>query len=274
MQADTEGSRVGKVYGSYQLISWRGAGSFGEVYAAEDTLRRKVAVKILRNPLTEQQKVSFLEEARKLSQLDHFHIIKLLDFGIEGTIPFLVMEYAPNNVHKIRHLQDRNQPPLPAAILPYIKQAASALQYMHEEHIIHCDIKPENLLLDNDNRLLVSDFGSAISMQNTLKGRKRTGTRGYIAPEQSRGHPLPASDQYALGVVVYQLLTGRLPRRGEYWFFLLPQLLPWHTSKLSPTVAAVIFTALRRDPQKRFPSIQAFAVAFEEACTTRGKTLP
>lgn len=140
--------------------------------------------------------------------------------------------------------------------------------------IVHCDIKPENLLLDNDGRLLVSDFGSAISMQNILKGRKHIGTRGYIAPEQSKGHPQPASDQYTLGVVAYELLTGRRPRQREYWFFLLSQLFPWHASKLPSTVAAVIFKTLRRNPQRRFPTIEDFAAAFEQACAIAGKTLP
>lgn len=269
MFGNREDDKKGKLYHIYQLQDRCGRGRFGEVYTAKDNLERIVAIKILYNAPVGNQKVAFLEEARKLSQLEHFHIIKLLDFNIDDTPPYLVMEYAPNNLRIAIPSQPGGSRLSSQTILAYIQQAASALQYAHDQHVVHCDIKPENLLLDKHNRLFVSDFGIAISMQNTPMGKKHQsiGTPGYRAPEQIRGRPQPASDQYALGVVAYQLFTGRRPRLGERWLFLLSQLFLWYTPRLPVELASVIFTALARNPKRRFATIQTFAEAFEQAYT-------
>jgi serine/threonine protein kinase len=166
-----------------------------------------VAVKVLHTRLTTKELRSFLNEAR-IFRLKHPHIISILDFGIERTTetPFLVMDYAPNGTLRQRHPAGM-QVPLPL-IVQYVKQIAEALQYAHDERVIHRDIKPENLLVGQQGQILVSDFGIATIAQTGTTSLQSTqgvgGTAYYMAPEQIQGHPRPASDQYSLGVVVYE----------------------------------------------------------------------
>src|SRR5262249_49852456 len=130
-------------------------------------------------------------------------------------VPFLVMEYAPNGT--LRQKLPKGQPMTPAEILPYVKQVADALQYAHEEKLVHRDIKPENMLLSRRGEVLLSDFGIALVVQSSRyqSTQDGVGTLAYMAPEQIQGRPRSASDQYALGVVIYEWLTGERPFRGS-----------------------------------------------------------
>src|SRR5205085_2363580 len=162
----------------------------------------------------------------------------------------------------------------PRSIASYVKQIAAALQYDHDRRLIHRDVKPENMLLGANNEVLLSDFGLAIVAKsaNSIHLQDRAGTIAYMAPEQLEGKPCPASDQYGLGVVVYEWLSGSLPFNGldlqvalQHVQFRPPPLRE-KVPTISPVIERVILKALAKDPAHRFLSVQDFASAFEQAC--------
>jgi len=197
--------------------------------------------------------------------------VRVFDFGIEGETPYLVMDYAPYGTVRKRHSKGVALP-LPT-ILGYVKQVADALQYAHDEHFIHRDIKPENLLVGRRQEILLSDFGIALIAQTSRSQNLQdvAGTASYMAPEQFQGKPRPASDQYALAVMVYEWLTGACPFHGSFTevasqhLFMPPPPLQGRSSSISPALEQVVLTALAKDPHHRFGSVQAFATAFEQA---------
>ena len=262
--------RVGQQIDAYHLIRLLGAGGFGEVYLAEHIYRRtQVAIKVLPK-LTSDDLQGFLTEARTF-RLRHPHIVQVLDFGVEERTPFIVMEYAPNGTLRERHPRG-TQVPLPT-IVSYVHQVASALQYAHEERLIHRDVKPENMLVNASNEVLLSDFGIATIAHGTASGSVdvMSGTIPYMAPEQINAHPRPASDQYSLGIVVYEWLSGERPFQGSVIEIITKHLavppapLRERVPTLSPDVEQVVLTALAKDPKQRFGSVQAFATALEQA---------
>src|SRR6266700_2661841 len=202
--------------GNYKIIRRLGEGGFAEVYLGEHIyLKSLAAIKILSVQFGDSEKASFLAEARTLVNLKHPHIVQVLDFGIEGRTPFLVMEYAP--LGTLRQLHPKDTRLSPATIVTYVKQIASALQYAHDQRLIHRDIKPENMLLRENNNILLADFGIALIAQSTYQSHKGVvGTAAYMSPEQIRGKPYLASDQYSLGVVVYEWLSGSKPFQGSF----------------------------------------------------------
>jgi eukaryotic-like serine/threonine-protein kinase len=264
--------RLGQRLGNYRLIRLLGRGGFAEVYLGEHIyLKNQAAIKVLHVLVASEDMESFLTEARQLSSLVHPHIIRVLEFGVEGNTPFLVMDYAPNG--SLRQYHPKGTPLPLATIVDYVKQVADALQYAHNEKVIHRDIKPENMLLGRRNEVLLSDFGIAIIARSTysLSTQNLAGTIAYMAPEQIQAHPRPASDQYSLGVVVYEWLSGALPFHGTFseavakHMFVPPPPLHEKIPTLPPEVEQVVLTALEKEPQKRFASVQAFARALELA---------
>src|SRR5947209_3126968 len=135
--------RLGQQLGNYQLIRLLGEGGFSEVYLGEHIhLNTHAAIKVLHTRLVSNDIENFRNEARTLAHLAHPHIVRVLEFGVEGAVPFLVMDYAPNGSLRHRHLKGV---PLPlSTVVSYVKQVASALQYAHNHKLIHRDIKPEN----------------------------------------------------------------------------------------------------------------------------------
>ena len=263
--------RVGQQLDDYRLIRLLGAGNFGEVYLGEHIhYQTQVAVKVLKIHLTPDTLKDFLNEARTV-RLKHPHIIQIVDFGIADNTPFLVMDYAPNGTLRQRHPQGTRLPL--QSILPYVKQVASALQYAHDTRLIHRDVKPQNMLLGRNNEVLLSDFGIAVvaHTERSLTTQEMAGTVPYMAPEQIRGKPRPASDQYALGIAVYEWLCGARPFRGTQWEIIDQQLSvpPPPLREKVPTIPSaveqVVLTALNKDPLQRFASVQAFANALEQA---------
>ena len=265
--------RIGDRLGNYTLIQLLGMGAFADVYLAEHIyLKTQVAIKILQARLSNAEDTnSFLLEAQTIARLSHPHIIRVLDFGLDGEIPFLVMDYAPGGT--LRQLHPREtQLPLPQ-VISYVKEIADALQYAHGEKVIHRDIKPENVLLGRQREVLLSDFGIALIAQSSRYGgtQEVAGTVAYMSPEQIQGKARPASDQYALGIIVYEWISGDRPFRGsftevcsQHLFATLPPLrekVPW----ISPEVEHVIAVALAKDPKQRWASVQAFARALEQA---------
>jgi len=262
--------RVGQQLDNYRLLRLLGVGGFGEVYLAEHTHRKlQVAIKIL-PPLAQDDLGSFLTEARTF-RLKHSNIVQVLDFGVEGRTPFIVMEYATGGTLRQRHPRG-TRVPLPT-IVSYVKQVASALQYAHDERLVHRDVKPENMLIGAQNQVLLSDFGIATIAHGTSSQSVETmaGTIPYMAPEQIQGHPRAASDQYSLAVVVYEWLCGDRPFQGTLTEVavknatVFPPPLHEKVPALSPDVEQVVMTALAKDPRQRFGSVLAFANALEQA---------
>ncbi len=272
---DGMGEAVGLQLGNYQLTRLLGRGGFAEVYLGEHVhLGTEAAIKVLRMQLTGDELEGFRNEARLIARLQHPNIVRILDFGVEDTTPFLVMDYAPNGTLRKRYTPDML--PEPSTILPHVKQLAAALQYAHDARVIHRDIKPENMLLGRGDEVLLSDFGIAVVAQSSHSQhiQNTAGTIAYMAPEQIQARPGPASDQYALGIVVYEWLCGERPFSGT-----LTEVAIKHTLALPPSlqekvpsiplvVEQVVLKALAKDPEQRFGRIQDFALAFEEACNT------
>lgn len=263
--------RVGHRLGNYQLIRLLGSGSFADVYLGEHIhLGMQAALKVLTTRLTNDDIENFRTEARTIARLKHPQIVRVLEFGVESGTPFLVMDYAPYGTLRTRH--PRGSRLAPETFLPYVKQVAEALQYAHEQKLIHRDIKPENMLLGERHEVLLSDFGIAMVAQSSrYQGTQEVaGTVAYMAPEQAQGHPRPASDQYSLGVVVYEWLAGEQPFHGSFTEIAIQHVLapppPPHEKVpgISPQIEQVVMTALAKDPKERFATVQEFAHALEQ----------
>ncbi len=268
-------NRQGQRLGNYRLIRLLGEGGFAEVYLGEHVfLGTQAAIKILLMRLADEEMDRFLGEARTIAALTHPSILRVLEFGVEQNVPFLVLEYAPNGTLRTRHPKGSILPL--TVIVPYVSQIASALQYIHNRRLIHRDIKPENLLLGTNYQVLLSDFGTAMVFQ-TLHNQatlEMAGTVSYMAPEQIRGKPRPASDQYGLAVVVYEWLCGACPFQGSFTelysqhMLAPPPSLRARNPMINPEVEQVVLTALSKEPENRFASVSAFANALEQASMT------
>jgi WD40 repeat protein len=266
--------RIGQQLGNYRLIRLLGQGSFADVYLGEHIhLNTLAAIKVLEMRLTNDDMGDFLKEARTIARLKHPSIIQVLEFGIENNTPFLVMDYAPNGT--LRALFPLGSRFSPEEIQPYVMQIASALQHAHNEKLIHRDIKPENMLLGSNNEVLIADFGIAVvahsSRTQSMQGV--AGTVAYMAPEQLRGFPVKASDQYALAAIIYEWLSGESLFQGSFVEIATHHTLtpPSPLSKQVPNISlgveTAVLKALAKDPAQRYASIQEFANAFAQGIT-------
>ena len=276
------GGREGQQLGNYYLTHLLGQGSFADVYLGKHIyLDTQAAIKVLHGQLARNEIEGFLSEARTVAPLRHPHIVQVLDFGVEGKTPFLVMEYAPGGSLRLHHPKG-SQLPLDT-VVSYVTQIAEALQYAHDKKVIHRDIKPENILLGRNNEVLLSDFGIAIMTQSSASQHPQdaAGSIAYMAPEQIQAHPGPASDQYALGIVIYEWLSGDRPFHGSFTEIAIkhaltpPPSLREKVSTIPPAVEQVVLKALAKNPKQRFERVQAFAEALEEASKEEasGRTL-
>jgi serine/threonine protein kinase len=267
-------NRINQRLDKYRLILLLGRGSFSEVYLAEKVVgtgTSLVAIKILNmQPAKENLKI-FLDEARKF-HLSHPNILRIRDFGIADDTPFLVMDYAPNGTLRQRHPRG-TQIPLPI-VVTYVNLIADALQYIHDEGLIHRDIKPDNLLIGENNEILLGDFGITVttpSLSIEPQSNGLAGTPNYMAPEQFLGQPSRASDQYALGVITYEWLTGYCPFQGSFLELMgqqlqvSPPLLSEKIPTITLAVSQVVQKALAKNPKQRFESVKEFAKALEHA---------
>jgi serine/threonine protein kinase len=250
--------------GRYQLEKSLGNGGMAVVYRAKDlTLERTVALKVLREDYSNDPafRERFRQEATAAANLVHPNIVTVHDFGIDQGHLFIVMEYVPGtDLNSI--LQKRGRFTVDEA-LPLIRQACAGLGYAHRAGLVHCDVKPHNFLITPDNRLKVTDFGIARALAS-IKPEEKTkivwGSPQYFSPEQAAGNaPSPASDVYSLGVVMYYMLTGRLPFTAAT----IPELIEMHrsTPPLPPrqfnpaipiTLEEIILKVLSKEPSARY----------------------
>jgi serine/threonine protein kinase len=284
----------GKQFSHYRILQLIGRGGMGEVYLAEDTrVRRQVAVKVIRIETAgwDQETGSramrlFWREATAIAQLDHPNILPLYDHGevaIDGfPLAYLIMPYRPEGslvswlrrraqAHQTRQLTLKQ-------VAHIIQQAGRALQYAHDHQFMHLDVKPDNFLIRSQSEtdeapdLLLTDFGIArLSSATSGSSQSVRGTPAYMAPEQCVGQPVFASDQYALAIMAYELLTGKPPFLGTPMqvMFAHMQAQPEAVRRSNPllpsTVDEVLQRALAKKPEQRYPSVAAFAQAFQEA---------
>ena len=204
----------------YQIEGRLGSGGMAVVYRARDLmLERTVAVKILREDYSSDQafRDRFHQEAKAAANLSHPSIVTIHDFGLDAGRLFIVMEYIPGTDLKTI-LQSRGHFSVDEA-LPLIIQAAAGIGYAHRAGLVHCDVKPQNMLVTPDQRLKVTDFGIARALASIHPEEQSSvvwGSPQYFAPEQAAGMaPSPASDVYSLGVILFEMLTGRLPFTGS-----------------------------------------------------------
>jgi tRNA A-37 threonylcarbamoyl transferase component Bud32 len=266
--------QVGQQLGNYRLVQRLGEGGFAEVYLGEHRyLKRRVAIKVLLLSLTGDDKASerFRQEAQTMASLKHPHIVGCLDFGIDQHIPYIVMDYAPGGTLRDRH-PEGSLVSLSTAVL-YVEQVADALQYAHDQGVIHLDIKPENMLLGQNDEVLLSDFGLARFTQSlSARVTSLVGTISYMAPEYIQRQPQAASDQYSLALVAYEWLTGIRPFDGDDARVIAGQHLQTQPPSLRavvPTLPAavdsVVCAALAKKPEERYPRMIEFAEALSLA---------
>jgi serine/threonine protein kinase len=285
-------SLEGQQIDRYRILRLLGSGGMGDVYLAEDArIEQQVAIKVIRTefspyPGTEVSKEAirlFQREAKAIAKLDHPNILPLFDYGEERlgdmTLIYLVMPYRQEG-SLMKWLRQRNQAELlsPLEVTHIIRQAADALQHAHNRQVVHQDVKPYNFLLRHREAaaalpdILLADFGIATLSTGTASASQVVrGTPTYMAPEQCMGHSVPASDQYALAVMAYELLTGRPPFRGGTVQMMYQHMheQPQSPSTLDPRLSremdTVILTAMAKRPEQRFASVSAFANAFQHA---------
>ncbi len=269
----------GQLIGNYRILKELKSGSFGSVYQAKHRScddNSVVAIKLLHAHLSSQQEhEQFLQEARLLKKLKHPHILPVFDAGTQDGIPYLLMEYAPGGSLRDR-LDTQAGMPLPLdEALTILTQIGQALEHAHQQIIVHCDLKPDNILFNARNEVLLADFGIAAML--TTMGTKQIGKGGtpaYMAPEQFESFVSVKSDQYALGCIAYELVTGRKP-------FLAPnpsiQAMWYQHAQVNPTPPTVlnphlpkhieqaILKALAKNRADRHADVATFISALHES---------
>ncbi len=261
--------------GRYRVISRLGSGGMADVYLAEDQmLGRQLAVKLLHHHFAEDQEFveRFRREASSAAALSHPNIVAIFDRGEWNGTYYIAMEYVAGRSLKT---VVREQGALdPAAAIDIVTQVLRAARFAHKHGVIHRDLKPHNVILDEEGRARVTDFGiaKAGASDMTLTG-SIMGTAQYLSPEQAQGHTVSGrSDLYAVGIILYELLTGSVPFDGETAVaiaFKQVSAEPRPPSELQPGVSAaldaVVLRALAKDPARRFADADEFITALQQA---------
>ncbi len=207
---------IGRQVGNYQLIAKINSGAYGSVYQGRHYIFEggpMVALKLLYADINspEQQK-EFVQEARILHKLKHPHILTIIDAGIAGGVPYLVMEYMAGGSLQEKFHQRAGRPFALKEALIILSQLGAALHYAHQHNVVHRDLKPGNILFTGQGEVCLADFGLSVVLTTAKTGNIGSrGTPSYMAPEQFEGKLSAKSDQYALGCIGYELLTGRKP---------------------------------------------------------------
>jgi serine/threonine-protein kinase len=264
---------IGTMLGQFEILDEIGRGGMATVYRARQrSINRVVAVKVLPRALLHDPGFyeRFTREVDVIAHLEHPHILPIYDYGEAGGIPYIAMRYLAGG--SMAQLIRRGLPPIESLVKP-MSQIGQALDHAHQQGIIHRDLKPGNILLDDRGNAYLTDFGIARVLNSNLTGSAIIGTPAYMSPEQANGLPLDArSDVYALGVVLFELITGREPFEAETPVALLLK----HINEPMPSVKQyragvpsaveqVIYKATAKTPDNRYPSAGDLAAAYVEA---------
>ncbi|MFZ5903219.1 MAG: serine/threonine protein kinase [Chloroflexota bacterium] len=269
---------IGQSLGRYHILEQLGEGGMATVYKAYDTrLERDVAVKVIRSDMFGPTALArmlkrFEREAKSLARLSHLNIVKVLDYGDHEGVPYLVMEYLPGGTLK-QKLGDGCMSWQES--LRLLIPIAQALNYAHANKIVHRDIKPSNILITQTGEPMLSDFGIAMILEDetttdlTASG-VGPGTPEYMAPEQGMGQTDERADIYALGIVLYQMVTGRVPFRADTPMAILlkksQEPLPrprQFVPSLPMSIENLLIKMLARDPEHRYQTARDVTTAFE-----------
>ena len=269
-------SLIGQRLDRYEILSLLGEGGMATVYRARQAnMKRDVAVKVIESKLARNPDFvkRFEREAQTVASLSHIHILKVFDYGQQGDLIYLVMELLTGG--SLADLIGKG-PLSPDLTSRMLDQVASALDYAHSLGIIHRDLKPQNVLLDGQGNIHLTDFGIVKLLAETTaltQSGVAMGTPTYMSPEQWKGQPADArTDIYALGVMLFEMLTGRVPFKADTPFGLMhqhvydpPPSVLGLRSDVPPGVDTAISKALAKDRDERFASAETMATAFRTA---------
>jgi len=267
---------IGKQVGNYRFVEIINSGAFGSVYKGTHLHFEHdpvVAIKLPRATFPEEERSEFIKEAQLQRQLRYLHILPILDAGFQNGIPYIVTMYAAGGSLSGR-LGKRHGQALPIdEALVILTQVGQALHYAHQHQpsVVHRDLKPENILFDEKSNVLLADFGIAVLLSSIHTGLVGPGgTPPYMAPEQFEGLASPKSDQYALGCIAYELLTGwklfRIPNPTlEAWWYHHAKVEPvpprQYNPQLPTRIEQAILIAISQDRVKRHRDVSAFIQA-------------
>lgn len=281
---------IGKVMGGCTLERLLGYGGSSAVYLAQQqNPARKVAIKVfLPRPNMDKKMMRdfyrrFLHEAEAASKLDHPNILPIYAYGEQDSLPYIVMPYMRGGT--LSQYAAKHGPISLAEAQWFLEQIASALDYAHTHGCVHCDVKPANILLDSDGRVMLSDFGIARLTADDARqapaknAEAMMGTPDYISPEQALGQAIDGrSDVYSLGVTLFSLLANRLPFIADTSIALAllhvhepPPSLALMRADISPALDRVVHKALSKEPEKRFQTTGEFSAAFTQTVATSEK---
>ena len=276
------------IAGRYELGKLVGSGGMAEVYIAQDAvLGRKVAIKVLNEDLANNKKflARFQQEARSASSLTHPNIVKVLDAGEETVTDadgtehvraYMVMEYVEGL--ELSKLVARGPLKVPEAVR-VAGEILSAVEFAHSAGIVHCDIKPDNIMITRQGNVKVLDFGiaraAAAAFDDLAQTTSVLGTAAYFSPEQAQGKKVDIrTDIYAIGVVLFEMLTGKVPFEGDTAVAVAHQHIhaqpvapSTFNTKVTPALDAVVLQALSKAPKDRYQSTQAFGTALQDAAS-------
>ncbi|HEU5346229.1 MAG TPA: protein kinase [Ktedonobacterales bacterium] len=261
---------IGHTFGQYRLARLIGRGGMAQVYqGVQANLDRDVAIKVIpariERPSDHDSLNRFIAEARTLGRLPHPYVVPIFDFGVDSDWAYLIMEYITGGSlrdHLVAADQQNQRPRMPWALM-ILEQAALALDFAHQNHVVHRDVKPANMLLRHPYLMLLSDFGVATLLHDRTIERGQpqvVGTPQYMAPEQCRADARldGRCDIYSLGVVLFQCAVGQLPFRGTQEEVMRQQVYeptPRPTAiadQITPHVERIILTAMQKDPGRRY----------------------
>lgn len=257
------------IAGRYVIQRVIARGGMATVYLAEDNLlNRPVAIKVLTGDVDQGDQDAFLQEARAVAKLSHPNIVDVYDAGVEGSLRYIVMQYVPGDT--LKDIVQREAPLDPRRAAELTVRLADALNYGHTRGIVHCDMKPGNVLLGDHGEPKIVDFGIAQSLTQTADlSDTVAGTVGYISPEQVEGRSIDGrTDVYSLAAVLYEMLSGMPPFSGEDLQTVVAQRLVKtplplreHNPFVPEEIDEIVMRGLARDPGTRYPTAKAFADA-------------
>ncbi|MBZ0307219.1 MAG: protein kinase [Anaerolineae bacterium] len=268
---------IGETVGPYRIVSQLGQGGMATVYKAfHAALNRYVAMKVLHPSFQEDETFysRFKREAQIVAQLEHPNIVPVYDFSEHNSNPYLVMKFIEGDTLKHRI---RRQKLTLEETLKYMTAVAEALTYAHERDILHRDVKPSNVMIDNTNFPYLADFGLAriaSTGESTMSQDVLIGTPHYISPEQAKGVKSlgPATDIYSMGIMLYEIVVGRVPFSADTPYAIvhdhiykplpMPRLV---NPTVPPAVEAVLLKSLSKQPEDRYPTAVALMDAFKQA---------